>query len=171
LSSHEHLGHFLFQQAPWKEILSESKCLAHKVHISKVQPLLRFLNRHWITSSRLIDVVLSVDQNSSLGKMADLTSTLVGNIKHCGFLVLWLVCTTIKTDNHHLIPRKVIFDSFDRLFASAGKARSTPWSVDHKWVVTAGVKKPGFAGPNTSLGVVAALARYTVSRFAPRLAQ
>jgi len=35
--------------------------------------------------------------------------------------------------------------------------------ADHKWVVTlpSGPKKPGFAGPNPPIGVVAALARYS----------
>jgi len=68
-----------------------------------------------------------------------------------------------ETELTQLIPKEVIFDSFDRLFASAGKARSTPWSIDHKWGVTlpSGPKKPGFAGPNPPIGVVAALARYS----------
>jgi len=42
--------------------------------------------------------------------------------------------------------------------------------VDHKWSITTsgGLEKPAFGGPNPSIWCVASLARYTVSRCAPR---
>jgi len=45
--------------------------------------------------------------------------------------------------------------------------------IDHKRSITtsSGLKNMAFGGPNPAIGVVAALARYTVSRYAPRLAE
>ena len=50
--------------------------------------------------ARLRDIAQLFGQVQQSGFVFD---DLVGSIQHRGFLVLWLVCTTIKTDNHHLL--------------------------------------------------------------------
>jgi len=57
---------------------------------------------------------------------------------------------------------------FSRLLARHASRRGL---VDHKWSITTsgGREKPTFGGPNPSIWCVAALARYTVSRYALRL--
>jgi len=63
---------------------------------------------------------------------------------------------------------------FDRLFAFAGKARSTPWSVDHKWSVTLfqrAQKVRALLGQIRPYAPLPRLPDTVVSRFAPRLAE
>jgi hypothetical protein len=57
---------------------------------------------------------------------------------------------------------------FSRLLTRHASRRGL---ADHKWSITTSSRreKPAFGGTNPSIWCVAALARYTASRYAPRL--